>query len=135
MVIISDKFLRRWKRRSRCEWCGIQPGHHRHHIQPRGSGSGKRLDVALNLITLCFFCHDLATRNELDQLGFQTVVAKREGVSFDDLVAVIGALNAIPHRPLRFQVEAVVEGLTAGQRELIQGIPEIEEILKNGHVD
>ena len=57
--IEDEKLLDHFRRKERCEWCGHWTGGHchPHHLWTRGMGGGGRLDIAINLIAVCFFCH------------------------------------------------------------------------------
>ncbi len=134
MVIINEKLLTEFRTAGPCAYCGRRSSIRQpHHIICRGMGSGKRLDVRINLVALGHAfscpCHADAHRGDIIQADFFAVVAARDNLMQHNIEAVLAALRKIPHRPLRFIVEAVVSELTAGQRELIGGIPEIREIL------
>lgn len=80
----EDEHLLRYFRTKQCEKCGrtcggaAQP----HHVKPRGHGSGSRLDVAANLIALCWECHEsLQEGGRKAQIECWTIIAAREGLS------------------------------------------------------
>jgi hypothetical protein len=61
-------------------------------------GGGYRLDVRINLIGLCPAgmpndCHGRAQRNEIKEDELLKIIAKREGMEFEDLVAELHRLR------------------------------------------
>jgi len=82
MTIIDENLLQYFRRKDRCELCGMpnQLGVDPHHIKPRGMGGGSRLDVVLNLIALCRACHIRAEAGTPTQLALWHLVADREGL-------------------------------------------------------
>ncbi len=57
MKVINDYLLAYFRNRP-CDFCGEPAPSDCHHVKPRGHGGGSRLDVALNLVSLCRSCHD-----------------------------------------------------------------------------
>lgn len=59
MRITNDRLLQEFRAPGHCEWCWepCPEGRHPHHILARGMGGGGQLDVAFNLIGLCWLCH------------------------------------------------------------------------------
>lgn len=92
MRVINEALLARFRQAYRCEWCrkltlsGCDP----HHIFSRGAG---RLDVAINLISLCRVCHGLVHAGEITREDLLAIVATREGVSQDWIVTEIYRLR------------------------------------------
>ncbi len=84
MKIIDEAMLDRFRAASRCEFCGqrTQNGADPAHISARGLGSGKRVDLACNLVSLCRGCHcaqGFRDGPSLEELW--AIAAKREGMS------------------------------------------------------
>ena len=70
-----------------CENCGKTGYTEEHHIKTRGAG-GK--DIALNKIRLCVPCHKNAQEYKINRLHLVQLVAKREGLTPEDVCAAIG---------------------------------------------
>lgn len=67
-----------------CESCGRSAPSEPHHIKPKGHGGGSRLDVALNLVSLCggpYGCHAKLQEGRKNQVKCWALVARREGLS------------------------------------------------------
>ena len=82
MIVINEKVLDRFRRASRCEFCGEMRSTEPAHIIARGLGGGSRLDIALNLVALDRKCHTnshaTGVPSRLDMLG---AVVRREGLA------------------------------------------------------
>ena len=88
MIQHDEELLKYFRTKPVCEWCGHASGARLleyldpHHVEARGMGGGKRLDVALNLMAVHRLCHD-----EIEAGGAKAkekcwnIVAKREGLS------------------------------------------------------
>ena len=89
MIRHDPDLLEYFRNRRTCEWCGYrdQGRLDPHHVEARGMGGGKRLDVALNLVSVHRFCHQ-----EIEAGGVKAkekcfeIIAKREGLSGPDEV-------------------------------------------------
>ena len=96
MVIKDQNLLLAFKLAPRCEWCGQRGYLQAHHLFTRGMGGGGRLDVPINLVSLCVCCHRLHHDGHepltLDLLG---VVARREGTTQDAIRAEIQRLRRL----------------------------------------
>ena len=89
MIVIDEKLLASFRGPGICEWCKRYAGHrHAAHVRPRQMGGGSRLDVRINLISLCWFCH-LAQHEgrEPTRADLEAVVAAREQRFQDDIEA------------------------------------------------
>lgn len=117
MRVVSEETLALF-RGDRCEACGRTARCHAAHVYARGMGGGGRLDVPINLVSLCPPCHDAhhhgraPTRHDLVCL-----VARRYGQLPDVIEArlflmrrapkdtepchvceTVGVLNCLPNR-------------------------------------
>lgn len=85
MRIECEKTLERFRRARRCEACGKASRHGldpHHALYKRGLGGGSRLDIPLNLVSLCRWpCHHHAEQGIITRQQMLAVIAKREGVS------------------------------------------------------
>lgn len=101
-----------------CEYCG-RPGYTEvHHIKTRGSG-GK--DIPLNKIRLCSDHHRAAQEYKIDRLVLVQIVAKREGVTPEEVCRAIEipVPDKFPPLPEKKQ--------EPGIEELIQAYISLEE--------
>ncbi|AEG14341.1 HNH endonuclease [Desulfofundulus kuznetsovii DSM 6115] len=73
-------------RSERCEYCGKPGPVDVHHIKPRSAG---RRDIRPNLISLCRECHRKAQAHEIDRLELVQLVAKREGMTPEEVCVAI----------------------------------------------
>jgi hypothetical protein len=97
MIIINEELLAYFRGRELCELCGRQlvPGEfaHPHHVHPRGLGGGSRLDVALNLLSVCWQCHGGGAHDgkKARQQGME-IIAYREGLAVEQVQQAIWTL-------------------------------------------
>jgi hypothetical protein len=84
MRIVDHKPMERFRSAGHCSWCGKwQDRRQPHHVYlRRGLGGSHRIDLAINLIGLCRWCHAMhhAGQRPLTR-DLLAVVAAREGVS------------------------------------------------------
>lgn len=83
MLIVKESILCYFRGQA-CEMCDDRPMAQAepHHIKPKGADGGSRLDVALNLISLCRECHNkVHDGGRKAQVECWKIVAKREGLS------------------------------------------------------
>lgn len=91
MRIINEKLLRTFAGAGQCAWCGRYVSvRHAHHIHSKGAG---RLDVCVNLVSLCPQDHAGVHNGDLDRYDLLAVVAVREGLMQDEIEAVIHELR------------------------------------------
>ncbi len=79
---VSEETLDLYRGPGRCENCGAYSGHREpHHVLAKGVGSGKRLDLALNLVALgpAFSCQCHRDVQGRVPLGAR-LVGRREGL-------------------------------------------------------
>ena len=79
-----------------CEVCGRWTYCEVHHIIPCGMGGGNRIDHVYNLINICAGygdCHDKAQKYVISQHDLFEVVAKREGVSVEEVENTVWGLK------------------------------------------
>lgn len=100
MKVIDEKLLgefRGWL----CEWCGLREWSVPHHLWARGMGGGGRLDVRINLISLCAFCHNDVHAGLIQRCDLLAVVAARERTTQGRIEAEIYRLRRTPKELLR----------------------------------
>lgn len=97
---IEDKgLLREFALKRRCEYCGkTTPGvlADPHHLFARGMGGGGRLDIRINLISLCREDHNAVHAGHIMRTDLLALVAQREGTSQDEIRAEIARLRKAP---------------------------------------
>jgi hypothetical protein len=78
-----------------CEWCKrpTPNGTHPHHLHTRGAG---RIDLAINLVSLCAACHQETHAGNIMRCDLLAVVAAREGCLQGDIEARIFELRRAP---------------------------------------
>ena len=98
MRIVDEALLETFRQPGPCSWCGRWfPRLDAAHVFAKGLGSGSRLDVTQNLVSLCRQDHSMShagkspTRAEL-----LAIVAEREGVSLEDIEVEIFRLRREP---------------------------------------
>jgi len=79
-----------------CEICGRPGSSEPHHVSARGMGSGKRLDVAINLLAVCRRCHTHIESGNIRRRVVLAVVADRERMTVDLLEQSIWQLQREP---------------------------------------
>ena len=101
MRIVNQSILAQFRTPGRCEWCRTactarEPA----HLFSRGAG---RLDIAVNLValgsTLAYQCpchSDHHSGREPNRNDLLAIVAQRENVLQDDIVAAVHFLRAAP---------------------------------------
>lgn len=92
MIVKDEKVLTRFRQAPRCEWCGRPTPHgcDPHHVFAKGLGGGSRLDIAINLASLCRSCHQSHHSGHLPlREDLQAIVAQREGRFQVDIMADI----------------------------------------------
>ncbi len=99
MKIVDELLLESFRAPGRCEYCGHYCQRREpHHIFSRGMGGGSRLDVRINLISLCpaFVgqeCHNQYHAGHILRCDLLAIVAKREGRLQTDIEAEIYKLR------------------------------------------
>lgn len=89
---VVDEALLAYFRQKPCEICGHPPPNEPHHVYCRGLGGGSRLDICLNLITLCGVFYGSGHHNEMQHRGKAgreeccRIIAKREGLESGEVV-------------------------------------------------
>lgn len=117
MKLPNKNLMEELRRSSNCEACfyptpfGADP----HHVECRGFGGGSRMDVRINLIALCRFCHDEAPKKKALMLK---LIAQREGLSVEDIQAVVALLKRLPTDASQATLKREFKELTADQEEL-----------------
>jgi len=84
--IIDLKLLESFRQKTRCDWCRQpcerpQP----HHVFGRGQEGCRRLDVAINLLSLCVYCHHNVHAGHIERADLLAIVAKREKTTQDEI--------------------------------------------------
>ena len=79
MIIECSATLDKFRVKPRCEFCGKSvPGCEPHHYHAKGMGGGSRLDIDINLIGLCRFCHQSAEDANISRKTILGIIADRE---------------------------------------------------------
>jgi hypothetical protein len=81
-VRIADDDLLAHFREQPCENCGRRPPNQAAHVMHGGRGDAFRIDLPINLLSLCLWCHGRnhsAGRGHLTQSDMLKLVAKRTG--------------------------------------------------------
>ena len=98
MKIVDLLLLQEFRDKDRCEWCrkytrtGLDP----HHVYCRGLGGAFRLDIRINMVSLCRQCHVSAhTSCEPCQADLLAVIAKRESMTVDAVEREIFRLKSL----------------------------------------
>lgn len=81
--VIDEALLTAFREKKQCEWCRkpglVQP----HHVHGKGFGSWRRMDLAINLISLCVECHTAVHAGQILRCDLLAVVAAREKTTQD----------------------------------------------------
>lgn len=98
MIVKNQKLLDEHKQVGRCLWCNryfssLDPA----HIFARGMGGGGRLDLRINVCSLCRECHTFHhSGHEPTRESLLAMVAKREACLQDDVERVIHLYLRLP---------------------------------------
>ena len=100
MIIKDELLLAEFRAKSHCElckrWC---PGElDAHHVFARGMGGGKRLDLRINLVSLCRWCHQDYHSGRISRHELLTLVAHRENRRPGAIATEIYRLRRRPKR-------------------------------------
>ena len=98
MTVDDADLLDEFRRKPRCEWCNARSRHglDPHHVFARGMGGGGRLDVRINLVSLCRTCHGEVHGGRIMRRDLLAIVAAREGMLQDDVEREIYRLRRLP---------------------------------------
>lgn len=114
MRIVDPKTLALFRGRGLCGYCGrFNCVREAAHVSARGMGSGKRVDLAINLIALggvwgCA-CHDKSHNGkEPTQEQLLAKVAAREGVSVDQIKECLKNIRNLPKGSSREAWESLI---------------------------
>ena len=96
MRFISEGTLKRYRGPGICEWCRKRSSRREpHHVFHRGMSSGNRLDISVNLVSLCATftggdnCHARVHNGEIMRIDLLAVVAARENTQQDRIESVV----------------------------------------------
>lgn len=78
---IKDHKMIQAMRKDYCERCGAYANIEPHHVFTVGSGG---CDIAANLVQLCTACHMGAHDGSIKRDELLAIVAKREGLTFEE---------------------------------------------------
>ncbi len=95
MIIRNDYLLEKFRRRLQCECCGKRGYVEAHHLWTRGMGGGGRLDININLIALCRFCHSEFHAGHVARGELLHIVARREHRTVDGITQEILRLRRV----------------------------------------
>ena len=95
MRIVDEELLDEFRSRP-CEWCGSGHRSDPHHIFTRGMDGGSRLDIRINLISLCRHCHIQVHYGNLDRIHLLKEVSIREGKPLEFIVGEIQRIRRLP---------------------------------------
>jgi hypothetical protein len=96
MKIIDENLLQEFREKTVCEWCPWRGPTDPHHIFSKGAG---RLDVSVNLVSLCRLCHSKVhaanSKNNVrpKKADLLELVAKREGTTVEAITDKIHRLR------------------------------------------
>lgn len=131
MKIINNKLLATFRQTPACEICHDRARCQPHHIICRGAGGGRRLDVRINLVAVCVFCHARLHGGSGGQVlrveELLTLVAHRERISVDvDLLSVLWWLLRLDGKASATRAEAALSELGEAEqvvaRDALKGV-------------
>jgi type II secretory ATPase GspE/PulE/Tfp pilus assembly ATPase PilB-like protein len=99
MLIINEAALDRFRAGRSCEWCRKPAPTDPHHLSAKGMASSKRLDIAINLCSLCRRCHSDLHAGAIGPYDLLAIVAQRENTRQDYITEAIYVLNRLPKSP------------------------------------
>ena len=89
MKIINDAALDKFRGPGRCEFCRFHfSSRDPHHVESKGIGGGKHLDIASNLVSLCRTCHSTKADTPEGKDRCIAIIANREKGSPSDIERV-----------------------------------------------
>lgn len=103
MKIISEKTLDLYRGPGRCQFCGNSCSKREpHHLRAKGLGSGKRIDIPINLIALgstplfqCS-CHTKIGDGNIKAANVLAIVAQRECTLSNTITEVMDFIIRLP---------------------------------------
>lgn len=105
MIIENRNLRRKFSASGCCEHCHVwQSIRHCAHLFHSGIGGGSRLDVRINMLSLCWLCH--GKHHNGHEPSFKTLIgliAKREGTTPDAIRDEIFRLRRLPKETTREQ--------------------------------
>jgi hypothetical protein len=99
MLIINEATLDIFRSAGRCSWCRKYGPTDPHHLSAKGMASSKRLDIAINLCSLCRRCHSDLHAGAIGPYDLLAIVAQRENTRQDYITEAVWTLNRLPKRP------------------------------------
>jgi hypothetical protein len=80
-----------------CEWCKLRPSTDPHHIYAKGMGGGGRLDIRINICSLCRTCHNGAhAHGDPHITELLRIVSRREKLPVGTILDRIYELRRLP---------------------------------------
>ena len=98
MKIIDESCLQSFRDKLFCELCEKVRKVEPHHVFGRGFGGGNRLDIPINIVALCRKCHQAFHTGHICRSTILRLVAKREGMTVDEIETEIYRLRRITPR-------------------------------------
>lgn len=122
MKIVNAELVRAFSTAGLCEWCRRRTPTEAHHLFCKGMGGGSKLDVRLFLMSLCRECHQNRHHGGVTQECLLAIVAQREKVLQDDILAVLFFLRRTPQGATGTQVKAHLGELKPQARKMAEAI-------------
>jgi hypothetical protein len=101
VIIKDERLLAEFRAKNECErckrWCLGELDVH--HVFAKGMGGGKRLEVRINLLGLCRWCHHDCHSGKISRRELLALVADREQQRPGSIVTEIYRLRRQPKRP------------------------------------
>lgn len=122
MIHKNQSLLREMSGPGRCEWCSFACYRDPHHLWKRGMSGGSRLDIRVNIASLCRECHDRTElprgKQQITRTDLLRIVAKRERTTPRAIECVHGWLDRLDKDASPERVELSMKLLSPGAGEL-----------------
>lgn len=126
MIVKNPALLKEFSGPGVCSWCGKSvSSRDPHHVVARGAGGGHRLDISINIVSLCTTfagggnCHHMAHNGrEITKSDLLAVIAAREGCLQDEIQVCVWLLLRLPKDATAERVKRELVGFSDGERRL-----------------